>query len=607
MRTDGHPSDAARILIIDDSLDNLAMLSEALAQEGYVTKSIADPIEGLELARTMRPDLILLDVRMPGMDGFEVCRRLKRAEVTRSIPILFLSALDEAADKVRAFEVGGADYITKPLHLDEVYARIRHQLELHGARAEINAMNRDLEARVAQRTRELEQALRAHRETQSQLLDVALRDPLTHLMNRGALLSELERVLARSRTKPAPSFAVIILDCDRFKNIVSSLGHRVGDQLLVGIAERLRDAINPDDIVSRLGSDEFAVVLEHRADRDELIGAAHRLHELLSIPFNLSGVTLYVTASVGIVLGEPRYTRPEHLLRDADGALALAKRHGPGGFEVFSQAIQMRALADLNIENALRRAVEREEFTLHFQPILRMHDRSILGFEALIRWRHPSWGLTQPGEFIERAEEIGIIRELDLWVLEQAIAQLAAWRARIGPHPALAVNVNVSAAKLLSIDLLHHVEQVLERYNVPGDRLGIELTETRLMEHPQEAVVLLKALKSHNVRIYVDDFGTGYSSLAYLRRFPLDALKIDKLFVRSVLHDEDDRVIVRTIIAMARQLGLEITAEGIESEQQLTFLRDQGCHAYQGFLTSPPVPADEALSLLSLPVPSAST
>jgi diguanylate cyclase (GGDEF)-like protein/PAS domain S-box-containing protein len=436
-----------------------------------------------------------------------------------------------------------------------------------------------------------------HKETEAALSHGALHDALTGLPNRALFLDRLAHALARPAADGEPGHvAVLFIDLDRFKLVNDSLGHVVGDALVVRVARIIEAALRPGDTVARLGGDEFVMLLEGVRDAAEATRVAQRLQDALAEPVEVDGRELYTTASIGIALapvgvaanpGAPRFT-PEDLLRDADTAMYRAKALGKARHVVFDDAMHERAVALLGMETDLRRALDRGELRVWYQPVVSLHDGHLLGFEALVRWEHPTRGVVSPAQFVPLAEETGLIVPIGRWVLQEACRQLRAWQAEA---PELSVSVNVSGRQFAQADLAADVESALAAAGLDPRSLHVEITETVLMENPVAAAETLQRLRALRVRVSLDDFGTGYSSLGYLHRFPVDTLKVDKSFVDRV---ESDAPIVGTIAALAGHLGMEVIAEGVETQAQAELLASLHCDAAQGWLFGRPVPAADA-------------
>ena len=557
-----------RILIVDDTPENLAVLTQVLRGEGYEVLSVLSGKRALQAARREAPDMVLLDIQMPEMDGYETCRRFKADEALATIPIIFISAATDAEVKVRAFTNGGVDFVSKPFEHQEVLARVRTHLALRSA-------ERDLERRLLQKEQEV--------------LHMAYHDALTGLPNRLQLFNRLEYALEVA-AREGRQLAVLSLDIDRFKIVNDSLGPEVGDQLLMTVAQRLRDTAQRSDIVCRIGGDEFALAL---TDVDTAVFAAHIAEELLPCIAETIVVgehAIRISPSIGIAIFPQDGADAHILLRNADAAMRRVKERGGNGFRFFDQTMNKAATERLDLETALRLAVDRQEFVVHYQPQLRLSDRRVLGCEALIRWHHPKRGLVPPLEFIPLAEETGLIVPIGIWVLRAACRQVQSWRAAgLGD---LSVAVNLSARQFHQPDLVTQIRAAVAETGLPPSALEIELTESTVMDDAERAVGILRELRAIGIRISVDDFGTGYSSLSYLRKLPINSLKIDRSFISDIGIDADDDAIVQTIIALGKVLRLEEIAEGIETEAQAEFLNRHGCDIGQGYLFARPMPAD---------------
>ena len=436
----------------------------------------------------------------------------------------------------------------------------------------------------------------ARRAMEDRLRHEALHDPLTGLPNRRLLMERLTGALERGRRRGGGT-ALLFLDLDRFKLVNDSLGHPVGDQLLVAVAERLRAAVRPADTVARFGGDEFVVLLDGAPGTDAAIRLADAVQREVSAPVGLGDLEVFTTASIGIAVAGAHADGPEALLRGADAAMYRAKSRGPGRWEVYDRAMHARSLARLRMETDLRRALDRGEVTAHFQPIVSLASGRIRGVEALARWRHPARGWVQPDEFVPAAEDTGLILELGRVVLSEACRRARAWPDAGGDG--VEVSVNLSVRQLAQADLVEQVRRTLEESGLSAARLRLEITESVLVADPAAAAATLRRLKELGARVVMDDFGTGYSSLAALHRLPIDGLKVDRSFVGAMGKDGRAGQVVASVLAMARGLGLEVVAEGIERDDQLAGLRLLGCDAGQGYLFSPPADADAIQALLS--------
>lgn len=587
------------ILIVDDTPDNLRVLSALLTERDYKVRSVISGRLALTVAQEAQPDLILLDIMMPDINGYEVCRYLKLQKATAEIPIIFLSALDAPIDKVQAFEVGGVDFITKPFHAEEVIIRIDTQLKLKQARQELQAINAELEKRVKKRTVQLENEISERRKAQEELLHAALHDDLTGLANRALLMKRLKMVLNDAKDHPESQFAVFFMDCDRFKLVNDSLGHSVGDQLLIAIARRLEACLPAGSMIARLGGDEFIILLENIAGSENAVKIAETIQEEVKIPFQLEKQEFSTSVSIGIVIGHPSYEEPEHILRDADAAMYEAKEAGKGCHHLFSLSLHQLALNRFSLEAELRRALANDEFTIFFQPIVELGQEKIQGFEALIRWQHPSRGLLRPSTFMPLAEESEIVELIDFWMLRQVCRQISHWITQDLMPPALRISINFSARHFSRSNFVDRVSESLIRYDIAGQYLNFEITEHGLMRQAEAATRTLEKLRDRGIHISIDDFGTGYSSLSYLHKFPINTLKIDRCFVHSLQIQPQNAAIVRAILALADSLQVNTIAEGIETPAERDYLLNLGSNLAQGYLFARPMDAIAVAALLS--------
>ncbi len=424
---------------------------------------------------------------------------------------------------------------------------------------------------------------------QAQLVHDALHDALTKLPNRALFMDRLGLALRRYHRNEERLFAVLFFDLDRFKTINDSLGHLVGDELLVCVARRIEKFLRPGDTLARLGGDEFAVLINDVTESYHATYVAERVHELLKEVFVIHHHEIYTSASVGIALSAPHYERPEEILRDADLAMYRAKTSGHAKYEVFDSAMHESAVALHRLETELRRAVDSNEFVLHYQPIVSVETGRILGFEALLRWQHPQWGLVYPDYFIEVAEETGLIVPIGWWVIRESCRQARKWQMLFPTDPALSMSVNVSGKLVVQPGVAEEIRSVVASSDLVPGSLRFEITESAIMNHGAESLAALRSLRDIGIQLYIDDFGTGYSSLSYLQRFAYDSLKIDRSFVSSIDAEREDSAIVGAIIALGESLGIGVIAEGVETSKQLETLRSMRCPEAQGFLFSKPL------------------
>lgn len=557
---------SATLLLVDDEEMNRDSLSRRLVRKGYRVLTAESGPKALELVDSNRVDAVLLDVMMPGMSGIETLRQLRKTRSIVDLPVIMVTAKDRNEDVVEALDLGANDYVTKPINFAVALARIRTQV-------------------TARRV-----------------------DPLTGLPNRLMFMDRLERVLDRRRsvTDSGPEFAVFFLDIDRFKNINDSLGHQAGDELLDGVVQRLKETLRSSDVVcrcesdatlARLGGDEFTILLDGVRSAEEAEAVATRLQAAVARPYLIRGCELFTSVSIGIVMSDARYQQPQEMLRDADTAMYRAKALGKARCVVFDTSMLAAAAERLQLEADLRHALERDEFRVYYQPIVTLQEERLSGFEALVRWSHPTRGLVPPAEFIPAAEETGLIVPIGLWVLGAACRQMIEWDREFPASAGLTINVNLSGRQLLHPELVRSVAEVLAKSGLAPERLKLEVTESVVLESSGVVVGVLNELHELGVKLGLDDFGTGYSSLSYLRQFPFQTLKIDRSFV-SAMGEGESVEIIRAILAMGLALAMDVTAEGIETAEQAALLKKLACGSGQGFFFRAPLAGAEAKELL---------
>lgn len=432
------------------------------------------------------------------------------------------------------------------------------------------------------------------------LLHNAMHDMLTGLPNRSLFLEHLRRAMARSPLRKR-SFAVLFLDFDGFKLINDSLGHAAGDELLKTISRRLQSLLRGNDIVARLGGDEFTILLDELGDPQDFLTVVNRIQEIFSEPLDLEGREVFISASIGIALSDEKYLSPEEILRDADIAMYRAKSAGKARYEIFNQEMREQVTRRLQLETELRIAYERKEFRVFYQPIMHLSKNELIGFEALIRWMHPERGMVMPAEFIPIAEETGIIVPIGEWVLEEGCRQIREWQMRFPERANLTISVNLSCKQFIQLDLAERVQNVLKKTGLDARNLRLEVTESHVMENSRIAIGIMNDLRALGVRLSIDDFGTGYSSLSYLQRLPIDYLKIDRSFINLINANHENSEIIKAIVMLAKNLGMDVIAEGIETEEQAERLINLECAFGQGYLYSKPADSKSAERILEEP------
>jgi len=712
------------VLIADDDEIIRMMAAEALQEGGFATETVENGQLAVTAFLQLLPEIVLLDVNMPIMDGFAACAEIRKSPAGDRVPILMLTGLEDIDSITRAYDTGATDFQSKPVNWIILRQRIRYMLRasdtfeamlesesknrellveqrqsaqaLHRERdfiatvldtARALVMVRDRQGRIVRFNRACEEAtgydsndvarkrvwdfllipeevgrdkavfeeLRAGREaneyqsywvtkdgrqrliswSNSVLLDrskevehvistsiditerkqaeeqvqfLAYYDGLTSLPNRVLFKENLNQALAYSQ-RHERLMTLLFLDLDRFKQINDTFGHSLGDLLLKGIAERLRSDVRIGDCVARreandlessvgrFGGDEFTLLITDVSSVQAAAKIAQRVLDLIAEPFELDNQEVYITASIGISMHPHDGANAEVLLKNADAAMYAAKEHGRNGYSFYTPSMNSKTFTKLSLENDLRKAIGREEFVVYYQPKLDVSTGRVIGVEALLRWRHPSKGLLSPAEFIPLAEETGLIMPLGDWGLRTVCLQNLEWQKK--GVPPLPIAVNLSCIQFRQKDLHKTIYQTLLETELDPRLLELEITESTIMQNEEEAGRTLRKLKEMGIRISIDDFGTGYSSLGYLKRFTLDALKIDRSFVKDLTSDADDRAITIAIIAMAHSLGLKVVAEGVETQQQLAFLRENGCDEVQGYLFSPPLSEADIAALLN--------
>jgi diguanylate cyclase (GGDEF)-like protein len=494
-------------------------------------------------------------------------------------------------------------YLTYQKYLNEIKSTSAQAEQAERERAEAErARAEQAERHVEELSRHIAEQERISvqlQESKDHFRHAAFHDALTNLPNRALLAENLKFVIERAKQHEDYQFAVLFLDLDRFKNVNDSLGHSIGDQLLITMARRLESCIREVDMVARLGGDEFAILLDGIPNQAEATNMARRIQEKLQSPFNLSGHEVFTTTSIGIAVSSTGYDDPENMLRDADTAMYRAKAQGKACYEVFDKGMHTHAVYVLQMENDLRRAIEREELRVYYQPIVALENGQLAGFEALIRWQHPERGFINPSDFIPLAEDTGLIVPLGLWILKRACQQLCQWQWQSPANRSLFMSVNLSGKQVAQPDLVENIRDILDETHVDAKHLKFEITESAVMENAEMAARLLKRLKALGVQLSIDDFGTGYSSLSYLHRFPVNTLKIDRSFVGRIGEAAENIEIVRTVISLAENMGMEVVAEGIETLSQLAQLRKLKCQYGQGYLFSRPVDAQSVSAWIS--------
>jgi len=558
----------AKVMMVDDEPTNLEVTQIYLEDAGYSRfVSTDDPMKAMALLDSERPDLLLLDVKMPGKSGFDILRDMRETNILQDVPTIVLTAATDPETKLQALELGATDFLSKPVDPSELVLRVRNTL-----------------------------AAKAYRDR------LANFDRLTGLPNRRALVERIGWALNNAKRRQIAG-AVLLVDIDSFKQINDALGPTSGDELLKLVAGRIGNVLRLVDILSpfqtedarpslsRMAADEFAILLPVLSRADSAAQVAQRLLEAIASPFSLSGHELQITCGIGIAAFPDDGTDTDTVVRNAGVAMHHAKRERKHSYQFYSHELNTSTLHRLNLTNQLRKAIERGELRLFYQPKNDIRTDTVCGCEALVRWLHPEHGLIEPDAFIGLAEEIGLINSLGEWAIRTACMQTKTWQA--AGLPPLSVSVNVSSHQFLESRLPEMLDKILAETGADPSSLVIEITEGMLLKNAVDNIKVLEDLKAMGIKLSIDDFGTGYSSLSYLNSFPLDELKIDRSFVAEIKNSGDHSPIIAAIVAMAHSMGLNVVAEGVENAHQLQFLQKQGCDEYQGFMVSRPLLPDE--------------
>jgi diguanylate cyclase (GGDEF)-like protein len=570
----------AKILVIDDEpLLEYVILQLFRHQISTQELEFEFAINGFQALEKLQIDgsfdLVLTDINMPEMDGLTLLENLPAIDPT--LKAVVVSAYGDMPNIRTAMNRGAFDFLTKPIDFDDLKITINKALEC---------------VRI---TREKEQQLAT---ANAQIHYQAFYDELTGLPNRNLLLKEMRSGI-NSIKKLGHLKAILFLTLNRYQIVKYSLGHSRGEQLLVEVGRRLEACALPTNLIARVGEDAFAIWLANITNSQLALDAAEHIREALEIPSNLGETAVFSRVSIGVALGVTGTEEPEDLLRAADAARHEAFVRGTGSIVVFDADMQSRALEQLQLENDLQNAINLQQFYLNYQPIVSFVTGQIVGFEALVRWRHPSRGLVSPSEFIPTAEKTGLIVALGEWVLSEAVACLSKWQLQFPDYLPLNMSVNLSGVQLFAPNLLPFLDSLLRVHNLKGEFLKLEITESVLMENAEEAAGVLELLKARQVKVCLDDFGTGYSNLSYLQLLPIDTLKIDRSFVCCLEEGGKNVTLLEAILNLASSLELEAIAEGVETQAQLVILRSLGCNSYQGYFFSRPLEEEDAVAMLS--------
>ena len=603
MNTNQTERPQANLLIVDDTLDNLELLAAVLNKRGYQTRCIDNGFEAIKVARSGWADLILLDIQMPDMDGYQVCEQLKADAQTQDIPIIFISALDDFANKKRAFKVGGVDYINKPFEIKEVVVRVANQITIKSNSSKIIELNNQLEQKIKERTAELENSnqqlqeeVNRRQQAQDRLLKMALNDPITGFGNRNSFVSRLKQALRVTGQQPNYYFAVILLECDRFKTIKRTISNVEANQLLMAIAHELDSCLPDSALLSRLEGDEFAIFLDNIRNMNEAISVVEKIRQKLTTPFAIKQRKILINANMGIVIGSQDYQDIDRLFNDADIAMQQAKDLEGDRYQVFKPEMYIQLQEDRELANhemSLKQAIQRQEFVNYYLPIISLATQKIVELEALIRWHHPQQGVILPQDFIATAEDMGLMNAIGNLVLKQACQHIKHWQHNNKSQNNLGICINLSAKQLFHPSLVDKVDLILRKTEIQGQHIKFDIAETILLEQPQNSLSILQKLKKRRVKLCLDNFGSGYSSLTCLHRFPFDELSIDRSLIAHIgqaapnlEQEKSTTLLLKQIIAIAHQMNMVVIATGIENNFQLNLLKNLGCDQGQGYLIS---------------------
>jgi len=591
-------TERARILIIDDEPHIRNILFEALKAD-YDCQTAASAEEGLEILRANPCSLVISDINMKGITGLEMVPGI--LTVAPETVVIIMSGAQTMENAVGALRVGAFDYLMKPFDLRLVEAAVRRGVEHYELRVSKRQYELQLEAKVQERTaallnttRQLETEIAERNRAEERLSYLAYHDLLTELPNRVLFQDRLGQAISTAK-RENQLMAVFLLSIDRFKNVCETLGAACADKLIVDVAERFAKSMREGDTLAYWGNDEFAFLFNQLITSEDAIQISKRLHSIFQSTFTWGAEEIYLTASIGIVLHPLNGHDQATLMKNAAAALAQAQQQGGDNYQFYTAEMNAQARRRFSLESNLRRAIEREELVIHFQPKVDIDTWKIAGAEALIRWNHPEQGLISPAEFIPLAEESGLISAIGQWVLRQSCVQVKEWARTV---PDFTISLNISARQFQDPSFFTSVLSTLEETGVEPKHIQLELTESSIMTNLDSGISTLTALQSSGVRISIDDFGTGFSSLSHLKWVPIDVLKIDRSFVHDASTDPDSAALVMAIISLAHNLRLKVVAEGVETEEQLRFLHLLRCDEIQGYLFSKPLPAAEFKQLL---------
>ncbi len=545
------------VVLADDDPSIRLMVRHVLESEDFDIVEASDGLEAIKAVEKHHPALILLDAVMPGIDGFTTCQQIKEKGFT-DIPVMMITGLDDDASVERAYEVGAIDFITKPIK----WAVLKHRVK-------------SVVAKVI---------------TERKVQLLAYRDSLTNLPNRLLFADRLEQAIVRSE-RSRTSMALMLVDIDDFKLVNDSFGHDAGDKLIKAVGDLIAKSLRRADTIARLGGDEFAVIIEGIDGPEDAISIADNLTTILEHNVRLDDQETYTSASIGIAVYPEDGKDARTLLKNADTAMFRAKENGRHCFQFYKPEMSVNAMERLDLENNLKAAFEDDEYLIHYQPVIDIHKNEIVGVEALLRWHHPEKGMIQPADFVSVVEDCGLIVALGEWMIFSICKQISLWQESGLKHQQ--VSINLAPRQFKEQDLVAVFTQAIAENNIDASSLSVEVTERTLIDNIGEVEGTLKKLRAMGMQVMLDDFGTGYASLAYLKDFPVDVVKIDRVFVTGIPDSKEDSAIVEAIAGLTRGLKLRLLAEGVENDRQLDMLKSVGCQFAQGYYWSKPLPGDE--------------
>ena len=564
------------ILVIEDVESLREEILETLSYEGFDVLGAENGIVGVQMAKTYIPDLIICDIAMPELDGYGTLVALREEPKTSMLPFIFLTAMTEKGDMRQAMQLGADDFLTKPFTSSELLGAIASRLQKYNS--------------VKEHYYDEIKAVGAKFEYLSH------HDELTQLPNRVLFFDSLTQVVLHAQINHK-SLALLFLDIDNFNIINNTLGNDIGDQLFKAIAERLKRYTAPCDMVARIQGDEFAMIISEIQSLSHVKIEAEKILDLLSRPYNLYGHEVFITSSIGITIFPEDHQQVEGLIKNAELAMYYAKTHGRNSYKLYSPELNAQSAEYMALANSLHRAIDRQEIRVFYQPLVDLQSGKIIGAEALARWQHPDLGLIMPSKFIPVAEQTGLILRLTELILEAVCRQMRSWKDLNINYGFIAVNLSTQHFRPDS-NLIEMLTKVLQESRLEPEELELELTESIIMQNAEFTINVLSKLQTMGVKVAIDDFGTGYSSLSYLKHFPVNTLKIDRCFIQDVTSDRHDATISLAIIDLAHSLSLQVIAEGVETMEQVQFLKEHSCDQIQGYFFSPPLPQLEFEKML---------